>query len=148
MCLHQKCLKTYMFLMGWLCFIDVLSKTLPFIMVPITKPFCKIEVFTWIAKCQEAQEAIKQRYLDAPILITPKWDVKFHIHTNVSNLAIKVILAQNPTWKCEQPITYAFRVLNNAEKNYTTTKKETLAMVYVLEKFKHYLLGNKFFFTR
>jgi hypothetical protein len=36
--------------------------------------------------------------------------------------------------------------MNNAEKNYTTTKKEALAMIYVVNKFRHYLLGNNFVF--
>jgi hypothetical protein len=36
--------------------------------------------------------------------------------------------------------------MNNAKKNYTTTKKETLIMIYVIKKFKHYLLGNNFIF--
>jgi hypothetical protein len=54
------------------------------------------------------------------------------------------MLAQNLTKKCDQPITYAFRLLNNVEKNYTTIERETLAMVYVLHKFRHYLLRNKF----
>ena len=31
-----------------------------------------------------------------------------------------------------------------AEKNYTTTKIEGLAMVYALQKFRHYLLGGHF----
>jgi hypothetical protein len=36
---------------------------------------------------------------------------------------------------------YAFRLLNLDERNYITTKKETLAMVCALHKFRHYLLG-------
>jgi hypothetical protein len=79
-------------------------------------------------------------------LIAPKWDMEFHVHTNVSNLVVEAMLVQNPTKKCDQPIAYTFRLLNNAKKNYTTTKRETLATVYALHKFRHYLLGNKFFF--
>ncbi len=41
---------------------------------------------------------------------------------------------------------YASTLLNRAEQNYNTTKRETLVMVFVLHKFKHYLLGNKFVF--
>ncbi len=41
---------------------------------------------------------------------------------------------------------YAFRLLNLVEWNYIITKKEDLAMVYALLKFKHYLLGNRFVF--
>jgi len=33
-------------------------------------------------------------------------------------------------------------MLNKAKHNYIITKKETLTMVYVLHKFKHFLLGN------
>jgi len=53
---------------------------------------------------------------------------------------------QNPIKKCDQPITYASKLLNNVEKNYTTTEKEALAMVYALHKFRQYLLENKFVF--
>jgi hypothetical protein len=34
--------------------------------------------------------------------------------------------------------------MNSAKKNYATTKKEALAMIYVVKKFKDYLLGNSF----
>ncbi|NHV87523.1 hypothetical protein HA385_23340 [Escherichia coli] len=45
-------------------------------------------------------------------------------------------------------ISYASRQLNSAEKNYTTTEREGLGMVYAVKKFRHYLLANKFvFFT-
>jgi hypothetical protein len=54
------------------------------------------------------------------------------------------MLAQNPTRKCDQPIAYAYKLLNNVKKNYTTTERLALTMVYALHKFKHYLLGNKF----
>jgi hypothetical protein len=36
--------------------------------------------------------------------------------------------------------------LNNAKKNYTTTEREALSMVYTLHKYHHYLLSNKFVF--
>jgi len=41
---------------------------------------------------------------------------------------------------------YSSRLLNSAERNYTITQREVLAMVYALHKFMHYLLGNKFTF--
>jgi hypothetical protein len=36
--------------------------------------------------------------------------------------------------------------MNNVEKNYSTIKKEVLAMIYVVDFFWHYLLGNSFTF--
>jgi hypothetical protein len=36
--------------------------------------------------------------------------------------------------------------MNIVERNYNTTKREALVMVFRLHKFKHYLLDNKFVF--
>jgi hypothetical protein len=41
---------------------------------------------------------------------------------------------------------YSSRLFNSVERNYTTTKREALTMVYALHKFRHYLLGNRFTF--
>ncbi len=41
---------------------------------------------------------------------------------------------------------HASKLLNSIERNYITTKREALAMVYAFHKFKHYLLGNLFVF--
>jgi hypothetical protein len=49
--------------------------------------------------------------------------------------------SENPNKTIDKPIYYASRL-----KNYTTTSKETLVMIYVVKKFKHYLLGNNFIF--
>jgi hypothetical protein len=68
------------------------------------------------------------------------------VHTNASNFAIGVMLSQNPNNTIDKPIYYASRLMNSEEKNYTTTEKETLTMIYVVKKFKHYMLKNSFIF--
>ncbi len=89
---------------------------------------------------------IKQKYIEALILISPNWQVEFHVHRDVSLLAMGVMLSQNVLKKSDQPIVYAFRLLNTTKRNYNTTQKEALAMVYFWHKFRHYMLGNKFVF--
>ncbi len=79
-------------------------------------------------------------------MINPNWELKFHVHTDTSQLIVGAILAQNLINKFDQLVMYASKLLNSTQINYTTTEKEALAMVYVLHKFKHYLLGNWFSF--
>ena len=116
------------------------------IMEPITWLRRKGEVFDWTTECDYAYQYIKTRYQNAPILIGVDWKLEFHVHTNASDIAVGAMLAQNPTGKTDQPIAYASRLLSKAEKNYTTTEKEALAMVYAVNKFRHYLLDNRFIF--
>ncbi|XP_074283003.1 uncharacterized protein LOC141607548 [Silene latifolia] len=40
-------------------------------------------------------------------------------------------------------IQYASTMMNEAQRNYTTTEKEFLAVVFALEKFRSYILGDK-----
>jgi hypothetical protein len=80
------------------------------------------------------------------VLIVPNWNVELHVHTDASNFALSVMLKQNLDNIINEPIYYASRLMNNVERNYSTTKKEALAMIYALKKFQDYLLGNSFTF--
>ncbi|KAL0282420.1 UNVERIFIED_CONTAM: Retrovirus-related Pol polyprotein from transposon.6 [Sesamum angustifolium] len=62
---------------------------------------------------------------------------------DASNHAIGAVLGQR-IGKEPHVIYYASRMLDNTQSNYTTTEKELLAVVFALEKFRHYLLGTKF----
>jgi hypothetical protein len=79
-------------------------------------------------------------------LISPNWELEFHVHTYASRLAIGAILAQNPIGKFDEPVMYASILLKLTEWNYTITQREALTMVYALHKFKHYLPSNWFVF--
>ncbi len=79
-------------------------------------------------------------------MINPNWELEFHVHTHASQLVVGAILTHNLIGKFDQPIMYAFRLLNSAERNYITIEREAMVMVHALHTFKHYLLGNKFVF--
>jgi hypothetical protein len=70
-------------------------------MAPITKLMQKLEEFIWTQECQKTWEMIKHKYMEVPILIAPNWEKEFHVHTDVSNLAIRAMLAQNMDDKCD-----------------------------------------------
>ena len=79
-----------------------------------------------------------------PILAFPDWKKIFHVHVDASSIALGVILVQSGEGNIDHPIAFASRKLSPAERNYTTIERGGLAMVYVLQKFKHYLLGSHF----
>jgi hypothetical protein len=56
------------------------------------------------------------------------------------------MLAQNLDNTIDRPIYYASQLMNNIEKNYTTTKKKALTMIYVVKKKLICLLKNSFIF--
>ena len=65
---------------------------------------------------------------------------------DASNVAIGVVLSQKDEKKFDHPIYYPSRQLVAAERNYSTTEREALGMVYSVQKFRHYLLGYPFVF--
>jgi hypothetical protein len=69
--------------------------------------------------------------------------MEFHVHIDASLLTVGAMLSQNLIGKSDQPIVYAYKLLNRVEHNYSTIEREVLTMVFALHKFRHYLLGNK-----
>ena len=79
---------------------------------------------------QKAYDALKRALASVPILRSLNWDVIFHVHIDSPNSAIGCVLAQPGDHKLDYPIYFTSRQLNNAERNYTTTEREGLSMVY------------------
>jgi hypothetical protein len=78
------------------------------------------------------------------ILVFPDWKKIFHVHVDASSIALGIILAQPGEGGIDHPISFASRKLSLAKRNYTTIEREGLAMIYTLQKFRHYLLGFHF----
>jgi hypothetical protein len=66
---------------------------------------------------------IKQKYIKALILISPNWQVEFHVYTYVSLFTMGAMVTQSVTWKNDQPIMYVSRLLNRVKHDYNTTKE-------------------------
>jgi hypothetical protein len=66
------------------------------------------------------------------------------VHVDASSIELGIILAHPGEGGLDHPIAFARRELSSIEQNYTTREREGLAMVYALQKFKHYLLGAHF----
>ena len=60
---------------------------------------------------------------------------------DASDFATGVVLSQIEDGK-SYVIYYASKTLNEAQRNYTTTEKELLVVVFALDKFRAYLVGH------
>ena len=75
------------------------------------------------------------------IVRAPNWQLPFEVMCDASDLAIGAVLEQREGGK-PYVVYYASKTLNEAQRNYTTTEKELLAVVYALDKFKLIWLGQ------
>lgn len=99
--------------------------------------------FIWSERCQHAFLELKRRLTTAPILALPRSDCEFIVDTDASDFAIGAVLSQIQQGK-EVVIAYSSRTLSKSERNYCTTRKELLALVFFIKQFRHYLYGKKF----
>ncbi|GFT55820.1 retrovirus-related Pol polyprotein from transposon 297 [Trichonephila clavipes] len=78
-------------------------------------------------------------YMDDYIITSPSFKdhldhlTRFNLFTDASGVGIGAVLQQN-----QKPIAFASRTLNKAERNYTVTERECLAVIWALNKFKTY----------
>ena len=111
----------------------------------IARPLCRLlekdTKFNFDAACQSTFEEIKSILVEAPIMAKPDWNSEFEIMCDASDYAMGAVLGQKAD-KMFKAIYYASKTFNEAQKNYSTTKKEMLAMVFACEKFWPNILGT------
>lgn len=113
------------------------------IAAPLNHLLRKYIRFKWDANCQQAFDALKQALVTAPILAFPDFSIPFDLYVDASLDGIGMTLGQ--VQKCnEVAITYAGRDLTPAERNYSATEREALAVVAGIKKFQSYLCGRHF----
>jgi len=81
------------------------------------------EKFNWTKTYSKALKWMTSSMTRLSILNVPNWKLESHVHTNTSNLDNTI----------DYPIYYANELMTSAKNNYMTTKKETLAMIYIMK---------------
>lgn len=113
------------------------------IAAPLNQLLRKDHKFVWTSQCEDAFQALKEALTSAPILAFPNFSEMFHLFVDASNDGIGATLGQIQDGK-EVAIAYAGRDFNSAERNYSTTEREALAVIFGIKKFEPYLHGRKF----
>ncbi len=104
----------------------------------------------WTPRCDEAFQQIKDALTSAPVLrlpdMTPKPGGKvgellhpFTVVADACKQGVGAVLLQQG-----HPVAFESRQFTSTERNYHTGEQELLALVFALEKFRHYVLGTRF----
>nr|GEZ51829.1 reverse transcriptase domain-containing protein [Tanacetum cinerariifolium] len=109
---------------------------------PMTRLLEKDTPLFFSKECVKAFQTLKIKLTEAPILIAPEWDLPFELMCNASDFTIGVVLGQRQE-KNFWPIHYASKTMTEAESNYTTSEKEMLAVVLLLQEFKFKVIDTK-----
>ena len=96
----------------------------------------------WSKECQLAFETLKQRLIQAPVLVYPDFEQKFILETDASLRGLGAVLSQMKEGLLH-PVSYASRSLSSPEKNYSISKLETLAVVWAIQHYRAYLYGHE-----
>ena len=80
--------------------------------------------------------------MSAPILAYLQSDGLFILDTDASAFAIGGVLSQEQDDE-KKVIAYGSKALSRPERNYCVTRRELLAIVVFLKKYRHYVGGSK-----
>ena len=102
-------------------------------------------VADWLAdpRCQASFDAFLEVLQEAPVLNFPLPDVPFCVHTDASDKGIGAVLSQRVDDK-KRYILFVAKSLNPAQRNYSATKRELLAIIFALNYFRDFLYLSHF----
>jgi hypothetical protein len=92
--------------------------------------------------CKKAFETLKKALTTAPIVQPPDWNLPFEIMCDASDFVVGAVLGQRVDKKLNV-IHYASKTLDAAQKNYATTEKGFLAVVFACDKFRPYIIDSE-----
>ena len=110
---------------------------------PLTRLTKKNFKYVWEEEQQRVFEHIKALVASAPVLHRPDFNSRFVIQTDASDSGLGAVLFQVIDGQ-ERVLEFASRALTGAERNFSVTKRECLAVLWAIEKFRTYVEGYHF----
>jgi hypothetical protein len=110
---------------------------------PLTVLTKKDQPFNWGQDQQKAFKGLKDKLCTTPILAYPNFDLPLILTTDASKTAVTGILSQVQNG-VEKPTAFSSRQMNKAERSYSASEAEMLAIVWATRQFRCYLFGKRF----
>jgi len=104
----------------------------------------KDQEFWWSHQCEEASNKAKESLSSSHVLVHCNPSLPVILESDASQYGIGAVMLHCFPNRDERPITYASKLLNSSEKNYSHTEKEGLAIIFHVTKYYMYLFGHKF----
>ncbi|GBM03077.1 Retrovirus-related Pol polyprotein from transposon 17.6 [Araneus ventricosus] len=89
----------------------------------------KKEGVNWTQDCNREFTELKNRLTEIPVLRAPDYNREFIVQTDASDLGIGVVLSQRNDKGEEHPVLFLSKKFTDAQKKYSTTEKECVAII-------------------
>ncbi|CAL9000663.1 unnamed protein product, partial [Prunus brigantina] len=106
---------------------------------PFSRLMKKDVPFVWDEACHNAFESIKRYLSSSPLLGAPIPGKPLILYIAAQERSIGALLAQENESHKEQALYYLSRTLTGPELNYTLIEKTCLALVFAIQKLRHYM---------
>lgn len=133
-----KTLKQLLRFVGLCAFYSRFIPNFGLIAAPLYALKSKDKKFVWGRPQQDAFDKLRHILTTPPLLALPDFDQQFVVTTDASDIGIGAVL-QIKKDNALLPVHYASRKLTPQETRYSTYKKEFLACLFGVEKFRPYL---------
>lgn len=113
------------------------------IIAPLSNLTKKNVKWCWSPECDTSFRTLKETLVTAPILTCPDFSRTFYVQTDASAYGIGCVLTQFFE-DGEKVICYLSRTLTSQERKYSSVERELIAVIWSLEKLRHYVEGFHF----
>lgn len=101
-------------------------------------------VWNWGPRQEEAFQDLKDALVGEVTLHHIDWDAPIIVETDGSRLGLGACMTQTQGDGTERPVMFVSRATNSAERNYSASELEMLAVIMALRKWRYALIGRHF----